>query len=54
MELNDLNFDNDLFFKKVFDLFKGIKKIGLLIKGDPYFHFTNKVNIFFSKKPYGF
>ena len=51
IEFNDFNFDNDLFFKKVFDLFKDKKKkIGLLIKGDPYFHFTNNVNIFFSKK----
>ena len=50
IEFNDFNFDNDLFFKKVFDLFKGRKKIGLLIKGDPYFHFTNNVNVFFSKK----
>ena len=50
IELNDFNFDSNLFFKKVFDLFKGKKKIGLLINGDPYFHFTNNINIFFSKR----
>ncbi len=50
IEFNAFNFDNDLFFKKVFDLFRSRKKIGLLINGDPHFHFTNNINIFFSKK----
>tara|TARA_Y100000022_G_scaffold21808_1_gene16524 strand:- start:473 stop:1138 length:666 start_codon:yes stop_codon:yes gene_type:complete len=50
IEFNTFNFDNDLFFKKVFDLFRSRKKIGLLINGDPHFHFTNNINIFFSKK----
>jgi len=50
IELNDFNFENDFFFKKVFNLFRGRKKIGLLINGDPYFHLTNNINNFFSKK----
>ena len=50
LELNDFDFDNNLFFKRVFDLFKKEKKIGLLINGDPHFHFTNSINKFFSKK----
>ena len=50
LELGYSEFDNSPFFKKVFDLFKKKKKIGLLINGDPHFHFTNNVNMFFSKK----
>ena len=50
IETNDLDFDNKLFFEKVFSLFRREKKIGLLIDGDPHFHFTNKINVFFSKK----
>ena len=50
MQTSNFDFDNNLFFEKLFNLFKKERNIGLLIDGDPYFNFSNNINVFFSKK----